>query len=233
MLGSDDGSDPTEEDRTHPWKGRMSEGSSTLLGENSRYGGAQVKGSKEKKLFSCISEATSKEALEEILSPPVIYSNIEQTIRTGLLERPETGPAHVVLLAEFIPSWLAAADSWGSKQISLYCEMVSEWYRTHLDVVTPLKVFPTVAGLAKGSWIKESNKIVLVQGSARFCSKMVLGLESLGLTTEDKIIITCNGTPRKLKLSFNFLRLSHADLGGSTETKTSVGFSKLSSFVSR
>ena len=39
-------------------------------------------------------------------------------------------------------------------------------------------------------------------------------------------IITCNGIPRKLKLSFNFLRLSHADFGSCTETKTSVGFSK-------
>ena len=153
-------------------------------------------------------------------------SSIDQTIRTGFLERPEICPAHVLLLAESIPSWLAAADFWGAHQLSLYCKKEADWYRSHLDIMTHLQVFPTVADLAKGSWLKEPSKIVLIQGSTRFCSKIVLDLESLGLTTEDKIIVTCNGTPRKLRLSFNFLRLSHASFGGCTETKTSNGFLK-------
>ena len=31
----------------------------------------------------------------------------------------------------------------------------------------------TVAGLARAGWVSEPNKVVLVQGSASFCQKMV------------------------------------------------------------
>ena len=55
---------------------------------------------------------------------------------------------------------------------------------------------------------------------------MVTGLESIGITTSDKIIITSNGILRKLQLSFKFLRLSHSSFGGCTNIVTSVGFSK-------
>ena len=46
------------------------------------------------------------------------------------------------------------------------------------------------------------------------------------MSTEDKIIVTCNERVRNLRLSFKFHRLSHSGLGGSTDTITSVGFSK-------
>ena len=46
------------------------------------------------------------------------------------------------------------------------------------------------------------------------------------MSTEDKIIVTCNERVRNLKLSFKFHRLSHSGLGGSTDTITSAGFSK-------
>ena len=227
MLGSDARSGPTEEDRTPHMEGMEFEVNVDSSGEDNCNGWKDhPTGNKKKKVISCISEITFKEALEDILSPPVTSSIINQTIRTGFLERPEIAPAHVLILAEAIPSWLAAADSWGAHQLSLYCEKEVDWCRSHLDIMTPLQVFKTVAGLGRGSWLNEPNKIMLIQGSTRFCSKMVSGLKSLELTTEDKIIVTCNGTPRKLKLSFIFLRLSHASFGGCTETKTSVGFSK-------
>ena len=178
------------------------------------------------KFVSHISEATCKEALEEMLSPPIPSTFVEQSIRTGFLESPKSIPKHVIVIAEFIPSWLAAADSWGASQLSLYCEKELNWYRSNLDVMTPLQYFPTVAGLAKGDWLSEKNRVILVQGSTQFCSKMITGLGSLGITTNDKIIVTCNGTLRKLKLSFKFLRLAHSNFGGCTETITSVGFSK-------
>ena len=199
--GSDAGSDPTEEDRK---EGKV---------EESKQG-------------RVVSEKECKEALEEFLNPSVTSHRIEQSIRTGFLERPETSPNHVVILAEKIPSWLAAADSWGAQQLSLYCEKEMNWYRPNLDLVTPLISFHTVAGLARGSWLEEENKIILIQGSSSFCSKMITGLTSLGVTTEDKIIVTCNEKFRNLKLCFKFHRLSHSRLGGSTDTITSVGFSK-------
>ena len=132
----------------------------------------------------------------------------------------------MVILSERIPSWLAAADSWGAEQLFLYCEKEINWYRPNLDVVTPLTSFHTVAGLARGSWIEEEDKIILVQGTSSLCSKMLTGLVSLGVSTEDKIIVTCNEKVRNLKLSFKFHRLSQSSLGGSTDTITSVGFSK-------
>ena len=91
----------------------------------------------------------------------------------------------MIVLAEAILSWLAAADSWGAQLVSLYYEKESLWYRNYLDMMTPLQVFPTVAGLAKGTWLKEKNKIILVQGSTQFCKKIISGLESLGLSTDD------------------------------------------------
>ena len=142
-LGSDAGFDPTEEDRN----GKV---------EENRQG-------------RVVSEKECKEALEDFLDPPVAPHNIEQSIRIGFLERPETNPNHVVILSEKIPSWLAAADSWGAQQLFLYCEKEMNWYRPNLDLVTPLMSFHTVAGLARGSWVEEENKIILIQGSSSFC----------------------------------------------------------------
>ena len=178
------------------------------------------------KVIPTITDITCKEALEDILNPPIASSQVEKVIRTGFLETPGLSPKQVVILAEAVPSWLAAADSWGAQKLSLYCEGKFHWYRENLDIMTPIQSFPTVAGLAKGNWLTEKNKIILVQGISSFCSKMVTGLESLVVTTNDKLILTCNGILRELKLSFKFLRLSHSCFGGCTDTVTSVGFSR-------
>ena len=49
------------------------------------------------KFLSRISEATCKEALEEMLSPAVPSSRVEQAIRTGFLESRDSSPKHVVI----------------------------------------------------------------------------------------------------------------------------------------
>ena len=115
----------------------------------------------EKGLFRTqLSEATCKEALSIILSPPVASSKIDQAIRTGFLETPTLSPEHVVILAESMPSWLAAADAWGAQTLSLYCENELKWYRENLDLISPILTYATVAGLVKGDWLKSNNEIL-------------------------------------------------------------------------
>ena len=108
----------------------------------------------------------------------------------------------------------------------LYNEREPKWFRNKLDLITPLSLFPTVAGIANASWKLEPEKIVIVQGSARFCRKIVEGLVSIGVNDSTRIIITSNDKCRNLKLSFKFLCLDHHRLGGASETISSIGFSK-------
>ena len=165
-------------------------------------------------------------AIGDMLHPPVAPSAANQIIYEGFRQSPDIAPEHVVILAEGIPSWLAAVDAWGADHISMYCEKEERWYRDKLDVMTPMTTFPTVAGISLADWTKSSNRYVLVQGSAQFCKKMIVGLQSIGLSDTDKIVITSNESCTDLSLSFKFLRLAHAKLGGATDTVTSVGFSK-------
>ena len=130
-LGSSDaGFDPTEEER------------------KSKEGGGEHKST-----LQVVSEEECKQALADFLNPPVSPFKIEQSIRSVFLERPEKSIKHVVLLSEVVPSWLAAADSWGAQQLFLYCEKEVNWYRSNLEVVTPLTSFHTVAGIARGPWV--------------------------------------------------------------------------------
>ena len=165
-------------------------------------------------------------ALKDIFNPPSAPDLNEQVIREGLRLSPEVAPKFVVLLAEAIPSWLPVINGWGADRLFMYCKCEEAWYRSNLELKTPLDVYPTVAGLAKGDWLQQPNKVVIVQGSASFCKKMVDGLASIGITEQTKLIVTSNEKCRKLKLSFKFLRLSHSKLGGATDTITSIGFTK-------
>ena len=184
------------------------------------------------KLFSSIDQdaidqgLAYQDALQDILSPPSAPDMNNQVVREGFRLSPEVAPTHVILLAESIPSWLPVVDGWGSEHIFLHCEREKFWYRSNLDLATPLSLFVTVAGIAKAEWINQPNKVVIIQGSAPFCRKIVCGLASIGITEETKIIVTSNEKCRNLKLSFKFLRLSHSNLGGATNTITSIGFSK-------
>ena len=183
------------------------------------------------KLFSSLTRDESnkglhQDALQDMLTPPSAPDMNKQVVLEGFRLSPEVAPTHVILLAEAIPSWLPVVDGWGTDHIFLHCEREELWYRDNLDVSTPLSLFITVAGIAKAEWINQENKIVIIQGSAPFCRKMVGGLSSIGVTEETKIIVTSNEKCRNLKLSFKFLRLSHSKLGGATNTITSVDFSK-------
>ena len=169
--------EPSEEERIENCKEEDCEGGK---------GGKREKEIPEKfaKLFSSLDlEAVDtdryQEALKDILSPPSAQDLNEQIIREGLRRSPEVSPIHVVLLAEAIPSWLPVIDGWGAERLFLYCEREEWWYRANLDLVTPLSLSPTVAGLAKADWVKQSNKIIIVQGSASFCRKMTKGLSSI------------------------------------------------------
>ena len=82
MLGPDAGSGPTEEDRIPHTGGMRLDEKENSSEDKSNGRNDQSKENKRKKFISCISEATSKEALEEILSPPVASSSIDQIIRT-------------------------------------------------------------------------------------------------------------------------------------------------------
>ena len=108
----------------------------------------------------------------------------------------------------------------------MHCEREELWFRDNLKLTTPITTFPTVAGLARAEWRVQVNKVIIVQGSASFCRKMVEGLSKLGINEETKIIVTSNEKCRKLKLCFRFLRLSHSKLGGATDTITSIGYTK-------
>jgi hypothetical protein len=146
-------------------------------------------------------------AIGDMLHPPEDSSVAKQIVHQGFRQSPDISPEHAVILAEGIPSWLAAVDAWGAGHISLYCEKEELWYRDKLDVMTPMTTFPTVAGISRADWINSSNKYVLVQGSSKFCKKMVLGLQSIGLSDKDKIVIASNESCTDLSLSFKFFTL--------------------------
>ena len=216
-MGATAGVEPSEEDRLKECRG----------GKRAK---KDIPAKFSKMFLSLDQEAIDKglfqDALQDILTPPSAPDMNHQIIREGFRSSPDTAPTHVVLLAEAIPSWLPVADGWGSERIFLYCEREEPWYRKLLDVSTPLSFFPTVAGIAKADWTRQANRVIIVQGSALFCRKMVGGLADIGITEESKIMVTSNEKCRNLKLSFKFLRLSHSKLGGATNTITSVGFSK-------
>ena len=151
--------------------------------------------------FDLQSTSEYKEAIDNLLDPPVAPSMVSQVIHEGFLEHPEISPEHVVIFAEGIPSWLASADAWGSSQLSMYCEKEELWYRKNLDVMTPLDVYPTVAGMSRASWKTSTNKMILVQGSSSFCKKMIAGLQSIGISEEDKIVVA---SVKVLNLVLNF-----------------------------
>ena len=171
-------------------------------------------------------ETKYKEALEDILTPPTPPNLISQIIREGFVQFPERAPSYVVILSEGLPTWLAAVDSWNSKHIFLYCEKELTWYREHLELMTSLSAYPTVAGLARAPWIKDQlNTVFLVQGSSSFCKKMIKGLVTLGLTESNKIVLTTNQRCSGLDLKFKFVRLPHSSVGGASSATTSIGFS--------
>ena len=214
-MGATGGVEPSEEERIE-----------NLAGEVEK-----LMPSRFAKLFTSLDQdAIDKElyqqSLRNITQPASAPDMNEQIIREGISKAPEVSPACVVLLAEGIPSWLSVIDGWGAEKLFLHCEKEERWYRHNLEIKTPLNLCPTVAGIARADWIEEENKVVLIQGSAAFCKKMVEGLTSLGLNDETKIIVTSNEKCRNLKLSFKFLRFSHSRLGGATDTVTSIGFTK-------
>ena len=49
-------------------------------------------------------------------------NGIEPMIREGVVMDLVNPPASVVILAEFVPTWLPVADSWGCQGLALYCE---------------------------------------------------------------------------------------------------------------
>ena len=75
-----------------------------------------------------------------------------------MANRLAVSPKHVVLLAEYIPTWLSAIDTWGAEMILLYCKKEIDWYRRNLELITPLTPFPTVVGLIQTKWMKEKNE---------------------------------------------------------------------------
>ena len=57
-----------------------------------------------------------------------------------------------------------------------------------------------MVGLARANWVDEVNKVIVVQGSAAFCKKMIGGLTSLGINDQTEIIVTSNEKCRNLRL---------------------------------
>ena len=213
-MGADGGSVPSEEERTE----EKSEGSCLKVDEGAR---------RKNKIGISLRDTTEyEEALKDILDPPTPPNLTSQIIKEGFVQAPEKAPSNVVILSEAIPTWLVAADTWGSEQLFLYCEKELDWYRKNLELLTPISVFPTVAGIAKAPWIKERhNTVLLVQGSSSFCKKMIKGLVTLGITESSKIVVTTNQRCSGLPLKFRFVRLNHSTIGGASATMTSIGFS--------
>ena len=171
-------------------------------------------------------ETEYEEALKDILNPPTPPNFTSQIIKEGFVQAPEKAPSNVVILSEALPTWLSAADTWGSKRLFLYCEKELGWYRKNLEILTPISVFPTVAGIANAPWVKEQHKtVLLVQGSSSFCKKMIKGLVTLGITDNSKIVVTTNQRCTGLPIKFKFVRLNHSTIGGASDTTTSIGFS--------
>jgi hypothetical protein len=132
----------------------------------------------------------------------------------------------VMVIAEFVPSWLAIVDSWGASQVSLFCEGELEGFRESLELKTQVRVHRSLAGAKTGLWWKEDEKIVMVQGSSGFVSKILHALVSIGITKQDQVIVAANKKIRKSPLSLHFKRIFHGNIGGVTSTTSFLGFSE-------
>jgi hypothetical protein len=132
----------------------------------------------------------------------------------------------VMVIAEFVPSWLAIVDSWGASQISLFCEGELEGFRENLDLKTPVRIHRILAGSKTGRWWKEEKRIVMVQGSASFVTKILHALVSIGITKQDQIIVAANKKIRKSPISLHFKRIFHGNIGGVTSSTSFLGFSE-------
>ena len=87
-------------------------------------------------------------------------------------------------------------------------------------------MLPTVVGVRGGAWSTGKSPVVLIQGSAKFCQKMVASLVSIGATPSSKIIIASSQNIRNLALPFRFERMHHDKLGGVSNAECHVGFAK-------
>ena len=85
--------------------------------------------------------------------------------------------------------------------------------------------FRTVVGMMAGDWWKEEQKVVFIQGSHEFITKIVGGLSSIGVTESDKLIVATNKRIRSLPISLKFLRINHSLIGGVTNTLSRIGIS--------
>ena len=85
--------------------------------------------------------------------------------------------------------------------------------------------FRTVVGMMAGDWWKEEQKVVFIQGSHEFITKIVGGLSSIGVTESDKLIVATNKRIRALPISLKFLRINHSLIGGVTNTLSRIGIS--------
>ena len=132
----------------------------------------------------------------------------------------------VVVIAEYVPSWLAIVDSWGAAQVSLYCEGELEGFRESLELETPVRVHRSLAGAKTGMWWKEEKRIVMVQGTSGFVSKILHALVSIGITKQDQVIVAANKKIRKSPISLHFKRIFHGNIGGVTSTTSFIGFSE-------
>ena len=109
----------------------------------------------------------------------------EMTTEDGIRRSPILKGQSVLIIAEFIPTWLPIVDSWGAGLVSLFCEKELIEFRHGLKLKTPVKIHRSLAGTKSGKWWKERQKIVLVQGSADFVLGSLYALESI---KEDQVI---------------------------------------------
>ena len=132
---------------------------------------------------------------------------------------------NIAVFSEFIPSWLAVADTWRCDKISMFCEKEQEWFRRSLDLETSIKICRVLATMRVGDWMKEERRVVLVQGSVGFCKKIITGLSEGGITTNDKLAVVVTNQVRNLPVKFKFKKFTHSDLGGVSTSKFTIGLS--------
>jgi hypothetical protein len=161
---------------------------------------------------------------EGVLETPGDSSGV--AVVDGIRGSPIFKGQSVMVIAEFVPSWLAIVDSWGAAQVSLYCEGELEGFRESLELITPVRVHRSLAGAKIGMWWKEEKRIVMVQGSSDFVSKILHALVSIGITKQDQVIVAANKKIRKSPLSLQFKRIFHGNIGGVTSTTSFLGFSE-------
>jgi hypothetical protein len=130
---------------------------------------------------------------------------------------------NIAVFSEFIPSWLAVADTWECENISLYCDKEQEWFRKSLKLQTSVKKYRVLAAMRDGSWMKEEKKLVLIQVSTGFCKKIISGFSEWGITEEDRLAVVVTNQFRNPPIRFKFKKFSHSDLGGVSTSKFSIG----------